>query len=144
MGSILKKAFQLIFADDPVAPLLKITKKDRPLKSLTERELIELESELGRNIFGPMPENVLRREFFNLDEDTWLWHEEVRNPDGTKSDLTTRYEIQPKGILKIQPGPHYSYLDGPELDNFVLATQEYYERVARGLYKRDPRTGKPL
>lgn len=144
MGNILKKAIKLLFADDPISPLLKVTKKDRPLKTLTERELIELESEIGRTLFGPAPENVVRREFFNLDKDTWMWHEEVLQPDGTKKDLTTRYEIQAKGVLKVQPGPRYSYLEGQELDNFVLATKEYYERVTRGLYGRDPQTGKPL
>ncbi|OYW85170.1 hypothetical protein B7Z17_02810 [Candidatus Saccharibacteria bacterium 32-49-10] len=144
MGNILKKAFSLILANDPVTPLLKITKNDRPLRSLTERELIELESEIGRQIFGSIPVNVIRREFFNLDKETWIWHEEVQNADGTRTDLTTKYEIQPKGILKVQPGPRYSYLEGQELNNFVLATKEYYERVARGLYQRDPATGKPF
>jgi len=27
------------------------------------------------------------------------------------------------------------------LQNFVLAVKEYYERVSRDLYKRDPQTG---
>ena len=144
MGNILKKAFKLIFTDDPMTPLLKVTKKDRPLNSLTERELIELESEIGRNIFGPAPANIVRREFFNLDKETWIWYEEIRNNDGTNTEMTTRYEVQPKGILKVQPGPRYNYLDGQELENFVMATKEYYERVARGLYKRDPQTGQPV
>ncbi|QWQ31248.1 hypothetical protein KOY49_03630 [Candidatus Minimicrobia vallesae] len=48
---------------------------------------------------------------------------------GGRQELTTRYEVQPKGILKIQPNYRYSYLEGDELQNFVLATKEYYERV---------------
>ena len=141
MPNIFKKAFQLIFTEDPVAPLLKVTKKDRPLKKLTERELIERESHIGKAIFGPIPANVVRREFFNLDKTTWMWHEEVKSPDGTKYERTTRYEVQDRGILKVMPGPRYAYLEGSELTNFVMATKEYYERVTRGLYKRDPRTG---
>lgn len=140
MASILKKAARLVFADD-ASPLLKLRRKDRPLKQLTERELIQLESQIGATIFGELPSHVTRREFFNLDEDTWMWHEEITHPDGRVEELTTRYEVQERGILKIQPNYQYSYLDGVELQNFVLAVKEYYERVAREVYGRDPRTG---
>lgn len=139
MRTILTKAKRLVFADDNAAPLLKLHRKDRPLKRLTERELIQLESQIGATIFGPLPPHVTRREFFNLDEKAWLWHEEIKHPDGRAEELTTRYEVQPRGILKIQPNYQYSYLEGAELENFVLAVQEYYERVARQVYGRDPR-----
>jgi len=43
----LKKVRSLVFADDSDAvSLLKFRKKDRPLKKFTERELIQLESEI--------------------------------------------------------------------------------------------------
>jgi len=103
-----------------------------------------LESEIGATIFGEKPAYVARREFFNLDKDTWIWYEEVADGKGGRQELTTRYEVQPKGILKIQPNYRYSYLEGDELQNFVLATKEYYERVSRQLYKKDPQTGRPL
>ncbi|MDO4773583.1 MAG: hypothetical protein Q4A37_00425 [Candidatus Saccharibacteria bacterium] len=141
MAGILKKARQLVFADD-ATPLLKLRRKDRPLRQLTERELIQLESQIGATIFGDVPHHVTRREFFNLDEDTWIWHEEVTYPDGRTEELTTRYEVQERGILKIQPNYQYSYLEGAELQNFVLAVKEYYERVARQVYGRDPQTGR--
>ena len=144
MPNIFKKALKLVFADDPIAPLLKLSKKDRPLQTLTERELIQLESQIGQQVFGATPLHVVRREFFNLDETTWIWHEEIKHEDGTKEELTTRYEVQPRGILKVQPGPRYTYLEGAELQNFVLAVKEYYERVTRDLYKRDPKTGQKL
>ena len=135
MNTILKKAMKLVFADDSEEPLLKLNKKDRPLQKLTERELIQLESQIGVTVFGQMPPHVKRREFFNLDESTWIWYEEIIKPDGKTEELTTRYEIQPKGILKIQPNYRYSYLEGVELQNFVLAAKEYYERVMRQLYR---------
>jgi len=142
---LLKKVRSLVFADDSDAVfLLKFRKKDRPLKKFTERELIQLESEIGATIFGEKPAYVARREFFNLDKDTWIWYEEVADGKGGRQELTTRYEVQPKGILKIQPNYRYSYLEGDELQNFVLATKEYYERVSRQLYKKDPQTGRPL
>ena len=142
MPSILKKALKLVFTDDDNTGLVSILKKkNRPLKKFTERELIQLESEIGATIFGKKPEHVTRREFFNLDKDTWIWYEEIVDKDGKKQELTTRYEVQPKGILKVQPNYRYSYLEGDELQNFVLAVKEYYERVSRDLYKRDPQTG---
>lgn len=144
MSRFLKKAASLVFTADSSSSFLKLRKKDRPLKKMTERQLIQLESEIGVTIFGKMSPGVTRREFFNLDKDTWIWHEEVVSADGKKQELTTRYEIQPKGILKIQPNYHYSYLEGEELRNFVLAVKEYYERVSRQLYKRDPATGQPI
>lgn len=142
MPSILKKALKLVFTDDDNTGLVSILKKkNRPLKKFTERELIQLESEIGATIFGEKPAHVTRREFFNLDKDTWIWYEEIVDKDGKKQELTTRYEVQPKGILKVQPNYRYSYLEGDELQNFVLAVKEYYERVSRDLYKRDPQTG---
>ena len=135
-SNILNKATRLMFAtDDPLLSMLRARRKDRPLKKLTERELIQLESQIGATIFGETPSHVLRREFFNLDETTWIWHEEVVGADGKREELTTRYEVNPKGVLKIQPGPRYTYLEGAELQNFVLAVQEYYERVSRQVYK---------
>ena len=136
MTKLLKKVRSLVFADDSDAvSLLKFRKKDRPLKKFTE---------IGATIFGEKPAYVARREFFNLDKDTWIWYEEVADGKGGRQELTTRYEVQPKGILKIQPNYRYSYLEGDELQNFVLATKEYYERVSRQLYKKDPQTGRPL
>lgn len=142
MRSILGKAKRLVFADD-VLPLLKLRRSDRPLKRLTERELIQLESQIGVTIFGPLPAHVTRREFFNLDETTWLWHEEIKHPDGRTEELTTRYEVQERGILKIQPNYQYSYLEGAELENFVLAVTTYYEQVARRVYGTEPHAKVP-
>ena len=121
MPNLIKKALKLVFTDDGDAGLASaLKKKNRPLKKFTERELIQLESEIGATIFGEKPEHVTRREFFNLDKDTWIWYEEIVDKDGKKQELTTRYEVQPKGILKVQPNYRYNYLEENELQNFVL------------------------
>jgi len=57
---------------------------------------------------------------------------------------TIRYEITDKGILKVQAGPHYDYLEGDELRNFGVAVRMYYEQIARQLYRRDPATNQKL
>ncbi len=144
MPGILKKIYRLMVADDPITPMLKVSKKERTPEMLTPRELIQKESTIGQAIFGQLPPHVVRREFFNLDEKTWIWHEEVKSGDIHRREVTTRYELQPQGVLKVQPGPHYTYLEGVELDNFCQAVQAYYERVALHLYKVDPKTGEKL
>ncbi len=142
MPNIFKKAVQLVFTADGASPLARLKKKDRPLRTMTERELIQLESQIGASIFGDKPSHVTRREFFNLNPQTWIWYEEFICEDGHKDSLTTRYEVQEKGILKVQPNYQYNYLEGEELQNFVLAVKEYYEKVARQIYNRDPETGR--
>lgn len=144
MSNLLQKALSLIVGDstDMVGPL-KMPKKHL-FRKFSERELLQLESEIGAKLFGPVPRGH-RREFFCLDENTWIWYEEGPNAQtGEIEESTTRYEIQKKGILKVQGGSRYTYIEGAELDNFVLATRMYYEQVSRGIYKRDPRTGKML
>lgn len=139
MGSILKKALTLITGDPMMA-----AQPSRPLKQFTERDLIRMESEIGRDLFGAIPEGH-RREFFCLDENTWVWHEEWMDEEtGKLRVLTTRYEVHPNGILKVQDGQPYKFVDGAELDHLTLATGIYYERVTRELYKRDPSTGRKL
>jgi len=140
MASIFQKALMLITGTEKPGDVFKMPKNFRPLKKLTERELIQLESEIGSKLFGPIPAGH-RREFFNLDKNTWIWHEEYRGADGKMHTSTTRYEVQEKGVLKAQDGAQYSYIEGEELQNLVLAVQMYYEQVMRHVYHRDPATG---
>ena len=144
MPNLLSKALSLLTGDDTTVNTdwLKLPSK-RPLKTLTDRELINLEGEIGRHLFGPIPHGH-RREFFCLDESTWIWHEEWLDEHKKLQTATTRYELQDKGVLKVQEGARYSYLDGDELRNFTAAAHMYYERVARELYKVDPDTGRSL
>ncbi|MDB5165768.1 MAG: hypothetical protein JWM00_658 [Candidatus Saccharibacteria bacterium] len=143
MPSVFRKALQLLTGVEDQSSLLKLPKK-RPFKALTERELIQLESEIGAELFGPIPAGN-RREFFCLDAITWIWYEESTDVEtGKQKSTTTRYEIHDNGILKAQEGAQYSFLEGDELKNLSLAIQMYYEQVARKIYKRDPRTGQKL
>lgn len=148
MAGVLKKALQLLIgADEPLfinspqpaaAPLAKKNSKKRPLAKLTERELIQLESEIGATLFGAIPKEH-RREFFNLDPSTWIWYDESIDPaTGQKKQLTIRYEVHKNGILKVQEGARYDFIEGRELENFVVAVQLYYERVQRHVYHREP------
>jgi hypothetical protein len=134
--SLIQQALSLITG----APV----KSKRPLKKMTERQLIELESEIGRDLFGPIPADH-RREFFCLDENTWVWHEEWTDVEtGQPRSTTTRYEVHSNGILKAQDGINYRFIEGQEMKNFGLAVRLYYEQVMRGIYKIDPYTGKQI
>ena len=114
-----------------------------PVRKMTERDIIQMESDLGRDIFGPVPSGG-RREFFCLDERTWIWHEEWIDEAKTARTRTTRYEMHDNGILKIQEGSKYQFIEGEELRNFAVAVEMYYERVMKNVYGRDPQTGQPL
>jgi hypothetical protein len=121
---------------------LRTIKKQRPLHELTERELIQRESTIGRELFGPIKKGH-RREFFNTDPHIWIWHEEWPDEDGLQQ-LTTKYEVREDGVWKVQPGPRYHRLEGEELRNFRQAVSVYFERVMREVYGRNPQTGKKL
>ena len=145
MAAVLKKALNLLVGTDQPSPQKPglFAKKKRLHKDLSDRELIALESEVGGQLFGPVQKGG-RREFFNLDPNTWIWHEEWLDQAGKKQQSTIRYEVNEKGILKISEGARYDYLEGDELNNLTVAIQMYYERVMREIYKRDPQTGQKL
>lgn len=108
--------------------------KKRSRKPLTERELIQRESEIGARIFGEPPKGG-RREFFNLDQSTWIWYEEsVDDATHQRTATTIRYEIHEQGILKVQEGARYNFIEGDELANFLRATQLYHQQVAAQIY----------
>jgi hypothetical protein len=136
MSNMFAKIVNLITGSDPAL--------NRPFKKLTERQLIQKESEIGRDLFGPIPAGH-RREFFCLDSNTWVWHEEWKDADtGKRKVMTTRYEIHQNGVLKVQDGTQYKFIEGEELQNLYLSTRLYYEQVMRGIYQTDPYTGQHL
>lgn len=139
--NLFHKITTLIVGDDSQLRMPKTTKA--PVRKPTERDLLRQESKIGATLFGDIPKGH-RREFFCLDESTWIWHEEWRDDKGVERQSTTRYEVHPNGILKVTEGPRYQFIEGDELDNLVAATKLYYEKVARDIYSRDPKTGLKL
>lgn len=143
MPTLIQQALGLLVGDQPIRPSDQVPKQ-RPLKKLTERQLIRLESEIGRTIFGEIPKGRTR-DFFCLDAETWVWHETWKDAQGLQKERTVRYETHPSGILKVENGgKNCNLLKGQELMNLTLATRMYHEKVMRNIYKRDPKTGKLL
>lgn len=97
-----------------------------------QHKLLRREAKIGGRLFGPVPKGH-RREFFCLDEHTWVWHEEWT--DGLQRSVkTTRYSVRPDAILKSHDGRHYQKLDIAEAKNFLHATQTYNQRIRSELY----------
>lgn len=97
------------------------------------RNLIRHEARIGGKLFGEVPEGR-RREFFCLDEHTWVWHEEWKDTNGKQQTRTTRYDVRPNGILKAQNG-YYKALTPEEARRLRDAICMYKERVEAELYK---------
>ncbi len=123
--------------------LFKTDSSKRPKP--TAKELKTRESEIGARIFGPLKPNE-RREFFNDNERSWFFHQELTDQTGKVHSVTLHYEVHPKGVLRISSQPHVKneFISGQELENFLSATDIYYERVMNQVYNRDHITGKKL
>jgi len=142
MSDVFSKAMKLLIGNGASTTIIKKPKK-RPFKELTDRELIQLESEIGAKLFGLIKPGC-RREFFNEDPKNWIWYEEWIGTDKKTHSITTRYEVHDNGILKVQEGKPYVYIKGQELENLSIAVQKYYENIMRDIYKRDHKTGEPI
>lgn len=99
------------------------------------RELIRKEAKLGGSLFGPVPEGV-RREFFCLDLNTWVWHEEWTDKGGKRHTVTTRYDVRPGGILKAQDGQPYAYIGLEEGKRLYKTVKLYKKLVHQEIYDR--------
>lgn len=98
------------------------------------RDLIRREAAIGGKLFGPIPRNG-RREFFCLDADTWVWHEEWDDEHGHHA-VTTRYDIRPQGIFKAQDGQPYQPISIPECRRLYKAVKLYNKAVRAELYSK--------
>lgn len=96
------------------------------------RALLHYEARIGGELFGPIPKGN-RREFFCLDEHTWVWHEEWKDELGKRQVMTTRYDVRPSGVVKSQGNSVYQALGEQEAENFHAAVQLYGQRVGSEL-----------
>ena len=101
-------------------------------------DLLKRESAIGAELFGEIPEGH-RREFFCLDEHTWIWFEAWRE-NGKERSTTVRYEVRQDSILKAQDGQHYQLVGEQEGKNLLEAARLYSKRVIMDMYLPDPVT----
>ena len=93
-----------------------------------ENDMIRREAKVGGQLFGPIPSGH-QREFFCLDEHTWVWHEAWIDEKGKRQSVTTRYEMRPDGVLKAQNNRAYQTISRQEATNLKHAIRLYAERV---------------
>ncbi len=93
-----------------------------------EQDLIRYEAKIGGQIFGKISNNRTRQ-FFCLDEHTWIWHEEWLDEYGQKQSTTTRYVVRPREIIKSQNGAAYVKLSDSEKNNLAKAVKIYYRKI---------------
>lgn len=108
------------------------SQRDTDRRAELYRNLIRHEARIGGKIFGTASPQV-RREFFCLDDRTWVWHEEWQDQSGTTHVQTTRYDIRPDGILKAQNGK-YDRVNADEAVRLQTAAQLYRDAVKREMY----------
>ncbi len=109
------------------------SQRDHARRAELQRNLIRHEAKIGGQLFGPVPKGV-RREFFCLDEHSWVWHEEYAGTSGKRRTQTVRYDIRPTGILKSQDGQAYRQVGPQEAKNLYHATHNYYQRIRKDIY----------
>ncbi len=96
-------------------------------------DLIRHESQVGGKLFGPVPKGG-RREFFCLDQNTWVWYEEWMDKAGKRQHRTTRYNVRPDSIVKSQNGTQHQVISKDEAARFYDAFLTYERNVKRDVY----------
>lgn len=114
---MLKKLLSIITPTDPQARSAQIY-----------RNIIRDAARMGGTLFGPVPPTS-RREFFCLDEHTWVWHEEWTDASNIRHARTTRYDIRPHGIFKAQDGMPYQPLSAEEAQRLYAAACLYQQNL---------------
>jgi hypothetical protein len=92
------------------------------------KALVHWGGQVGGELFGPLQPGG-RREFFCLDERTWVWHEEWTDKSGQRHIVTTRYDVRTNGVFKSQGTSAYQLLSAEEARNLYNAITLYYQRV---------------
>ncbi len=98
-------------------------------------DLIRHEAKIGGTLFGPLPEGG-KREFFCLDEKTWVWYEEWIDENKQYQSKTTRYNVRPNSILKAVDGGHYQLVADDEAVHLRDAARLYQKKIKAELYDR--------
>lgn len=108
------------------------TKEER--REILRRKLINREAQIGGKLFGPLPKGV-SRQFFCLDDHTWVWYEQWLDKSNKLQTRTTRYEVGIQGIMKAQDGQPHQLVGSIEAARLIEAVHAYKKRVKNELYQ---------
>lgn len=101
---------------------------DEQRRVKAHNDMMRREAKIGGQLFGPVAPGR-QREFFCLDEHTWVWHEAWIDANGKRQSVTTRYEMRPDGVLKAQNDRAYQTISYQEAANLQRAINLYAERI---------------
>ena len=119
-----------------------LRKPPRPAPLTLEQKLIRREARIGGRLFGAVPPGH-HREFFCLDENTWIWHEDRLDDNGNRQQIITRYDIYADGVYKRQNNEiEYRQLTASETANLDQAINLYQQAVS-DIY-RPPASDSPV
>lgn len=105
-----------------------VPQNDQVRDTIIYRNILRDAAKMGGEVFGPIPVGT-RREFFCLDEHTWVWHEEWTDERGARQVRMTRYDVRPHGIFKAQDGQPYRPVSVEEANRLCNAGREYQRRI---------------
>lgn len=97
------------------------------------RDLLKHEAKIGGELFGPIPTGG-RREFFCLDQYTWIWYEEWTDKNKNLQTRTTRYDVRSNGIYRVREGQRYQLVSDNEALRLRDAVRSYQKRVMAEIY----------
>lgn len=95
---------------------------------------IAQEANIGGQLFGKTASSSHQRQFFCLDESTWIWHESWSDFHGRKRSMTTTYEVRSHGIVKRFNQGGYTSLSNTEKNHFLRAVKLYKAYVGSYVY----------
>ena len=98
----------------------------------TETNLLRKEAKIGGTLFGDVMRGS-KREFFCLDESTWVWFEQWTDNGEIKSK-TTKYMVTDKGVVKSVNNAPYESITEKELRHLEKAAKLYAKKVKSELY----------
>jgi hypothetical protein len=78
-----------------------------------KEKLIRKEAEYGGKLFGPVPKNQ-----------SWT------DKSGERHIVTTRYDVRPNGVYKVQNNSSYQSLSNNEIKNLYQAAEAYYNKFS--------------
>lgn len=135
---MLHKALQLIMGTPPQATISS-SQMSLHKREARQKELLKQEGAIGASLFGKIPDGH-QREFFCLDEYTWIWHESwIDEATKTTKTMNVRYEFQPRGVLKIVDGIATGFVTGDELKHLLESMGTYYKRISKEVYGVTPK-----
>jgi len=115
-----------------IIPQTQTTRQNDRIEALRQA-FIRREAKIGGRIFGELPRGR-KRDFFCLDEHTWVWHEEWVDANGQTHIVSTRYDVSPNGVLKSQNGASYQKASRDEVRRLYQAAKLYQERIKKEVY----------